>query len=74
MRDMHINWSFHSRQMRAHNDRMNVFGNTNTKLDNDSVEENIFSVDWLHHGYYPINLKILAWIMIPIRFLSASLA
>lgn len=43
--------------MRAHNDRMNVFGNTNTKLDNDSVEENLFSVDWLHHGYYPINLK-----------------
>lgn len=45
MRDMHINRSFHSRQMRAHNDRMNVFGNTNTKLDNDSVEENLFSVD-----------------------------
>lgn len=31
--------------MRAHNDKMNVFGNTNTKLDNDSVEENLFSVD-----------------------------
>lgn len=45
MRYMHINRSFHSRQMRAHDDRMNVFGNTNTKLDNDSDEENLFIVD-----------------------------